>query len=397
MASSAAQIASITAMNLRNLSQRWASSLVAVVGVAGVTLVLVSVLSIAEGFRAAMDLAGSDDVAIALRAGSTDEITSGVPQEAARVISDAAQVARGSDQRPIVSPELYVVVDAVLRGKGSAANLPLRGVGPLAPQIRKRFRIEEGRMFAAGSNEIIIGTGAAQQFEGLGVGQSVRWGSGTWTVVGRFSERGGISESEAWGDARVIAQAYNRGTTYQSVRALLSSAAAFDDFKDVLSADPRVNVRIERERDFYAEQSKFLRTLVTTAGWTLALMMGFGAVFAALNTMSIAVDGRTREIATLRALGFGAAPVVVSVMAESLLLGSLGGLLGGAIAYVAFDGLRSSTLNWQNFSQVTFAFTVTPSLVFTGIAYGLVLTLLGGLMPAIRGARLPIAAGLRES
>ncbi len=397
MASSAAQIASITAMNLRNLSQRWASSLVAVVGVAGVTLVLVSVLSIAEGFRAAMDLAGSDDVAIALRAGSTDEMTSGVPQEAARVISDAAQVARGSDQRPIVSPELYVVVDAVLRGKGSAANLPLRGVGPLAPQIRKRFRIEEGRMFAAGSNEIIIGTGAAQQFEGLGVGQSVRWGSGTWTVVGRFSERGGISESEAWGDARVIAQAYNRGTTYQSVRALLSSAAAFDDFKDVLSADPRVNVRIERERDFYAEQSKFLRTLVTTAGWTLALMMGFGAVFAALNTMSIAVDGRTREIATLRALGFGAAPVVVSVMAESLLLGSLGGLLGGAIAYVAFDGLRSSTLNWQNFSQVTFAFTVTPSLVFTGIAYGLVLTLLGGLMPAIRGARLPIAAGLRES
>jgi len=252
-------------------------------------------------------------------------------------------------------------------------------------------------MFAAGSNEIIIGTGAAQQFEGLGVGQSVRWGSGTWTVVGRFSERGGISESEAWGDARVIAQAYNRGTTYQSVRALLSSAAAFDDFKDVLTADPRVNVRIERERDFYAEQSKFLRTLVTTAGWTLALMMGFGAVFAALNTMSIAVDGRTREIATLRALGFGAAPVVVSVMAESLLLGSLGGLLGGAIAYVAFDGLRSSTLNWQNFSQVTFAFTVTPSLVFTGIAYGLVLTLLGGLMPAIRGARLPIAAGLRES
>ncbi len=397
MASSAAQIASITAMNLRNLSQRWASSLVAVVGVAGVTLVLVSVLSIAEGFRAAMDLAGSDDVAIALRAGSTDEMTSGVPQEAARVISDAAQVARGSDQRPIVSPELYVVVDAVLRGKGSAANLPLRGVGPLAPQIRKRFRIEEGRMFAAGSNEIIIGTGAAQQFEGLGVGQSVRWGSGTWTVVGRFSERGGISESEAWGDARVIAQAYNRGTTYQSVRALLSSAAAFDDFKDVLTADPRVNVRIERERDFYAEQSKFLRTLVTTAGWTLALMMGFGAVFAALNTMSIAVDGRTREIATLRALGFGAAPVVVSVMAESLLLGSLGGLLGGAIAYVAFDGLRSSTLNWQNFSQVTFAFTVTPSLVFTGIAYGLVLTLLGGLMPAIRGARLPIAAGLRES
>jgi putative ABC transport system permease protein len=390
-----AEIRAVTAMNLRNLPARWASSLVAVTGVAGVTLVLVAVLSIAEGFRAALELSGSDDVAIVLRSGSTDELTSGLVQNLVPVISDAVGVARLPGGQPIVSPELYVVVDVPIRGKASAANAPLRGVGPVAGMIRRKFEIVEGRMFEPGTSEVVVGDGAAQQYQGLEVGRTLRWGTTNWTIVGRFTEGGGIAESEIWSDSRVLQQAYNRGAFFQSLRVRLRDAASFDAFRAALAADPRLSVRVEREKTFYAEQSAFLRTLVTSAGWTIAIMMGVGAVFAALNTMYNAVSSRTREIATLRAIGFGAAPVVTSVLVESMLLGMLGGLLGGAVAFLALNGLRSSTLNWQNFSQITFAFTVTPRLVLSGIAYGLLLTFLGGLLPGLRAARAPVTAGLR--
>jgi putative ABC transport system permease protein len=389
------EMRAVTAMNLRNLPARWSSSLVAVVGVAGVTLVLVAVLSIAEGFRAALELSGSDDVAIVLRSGSTDELTSGLMQDIVPVIGDAAGVARLPGGQPIVSPELYVVVDVPIRGKGSAANAPLRGVGPVAGRIRRSLRIVEGRMFEPGTSEVVVGDGAAQQYEGLEVGRTLRWGTTNWTIVGRFSDGGGIAESEIWSDSRVLQQAYNRGALFQSLRVRLQDAAAFDGFRAALAADPRLSVRVEREKTFYAEQSAFLRTLVNTAGWTIAIMMGVGAVFAALNTMYNAVASRSREIATLRAIGFGATPVVASVLVEAMLLGVFGGLLGGLVAFLALNGLRSSTLNWQNFSQITFAFTVTPRLVLSGIAYGLLLSFLGGLLPGLRAARAPVTAGLR--
>lgn len=389
------QVRAVTAMNLRNLPQRAASSAVAVVGVAGVTLVLVAVLSVAEGFRAALELSGSPDVAIVLRSGSTDELTSGLQQQLVPVIADARGVAREADGAPVVSPELYVVVDVPIRGKGSAANAPLRGVGPFAARIRRELRIVEGRMFQPGTSEVIVGDGAAQQYDGLEVGRTVRWGTTTWTIVGRFTDGGGVAESEIWSDARVLQQAYNRGSLFQSLRVRLESAAAFAAFRDALAADPRLSVRVERETTFYAEQSAFLRSLVTSAGWTIAVMMGIGAVFAALNTMYNAVSARVREIATLRALGFGATPVLASVLVEAMLLGLLGGLIGGLVAYLALNGLRSSTLNWQNFSQITFAFTVTPRLVVSGMLYGLVLTLLGGLLPGWRAARAPVTVGLR--
>ena len=389
------QIGAITLLNLRNIPARWSSSLVAVVGVAGVVLVLVAVLSIAEGFRATLDLAGSDDVAIVLRSGSDSEMSSGISQENVPVIGDASGVVRkGNDA--IASPELYVVVDVPLRKTASPANAPFRGVGPLATATRKSFKLIKGRMFTTGTNEIIVGTGVAQQFSGLDIGRSVRWGPTSWTVVGEFADGGSVSESEIWGDARVVQSAYNRGNSYQSVRVKLQNAGAFKGFKDALTSDPRLTVSAQPEKEFYAEQSKIMRTIISNAGWTLAIMMGVGAIFAALNTMYNAVAGRVREIATLRAMGFGALPVVVSVLVESLVLGAIGGLLGGVLAYIFLDGLRSSTLNFQNFSQITFAFTITPQLIVTGIIYGLILTLIGGLLPGIRAARLPVTEGLRQ-
>ncbi len=396
MATALEQISAVTAMNLRNIPARWGSSLVALTGVAGVTLVLVAVLSISEGFRAALEISGSEDVAIVLRSGSTDELTSGITQDLIPIVGDAPGVLRINGRQAVLSPELYVVVDAQIRGKVSAANVPFRGVGPFAGMIRKGFRLEEGRMFAPGTNEIVVGRGAALQYEGLIVGREVTWGPGRWRIVGIFSDGGGVAESEVWGDGRVVSQAYNRGSIYQSVRVKLTDVESYQTFKSALARDPRVNARIERENVFYAEQQQFLQTLVNSAGWTLALMMGAGAVFAALNTMYNAVASRVREIATLRAMGFGASPVVVSVLVEALVLGALGGLLGGILAYLFFNGMRSSTLNWQNFSQITFAFTVTPQLVVTGIVYGLILTTIGGLVPGVRAARAPIIEGLRE-
>jgi putative ABC transport system permease protein len=389
------QIAAVTTMNLRNLAQRITASLVALAGVAGVVMVLVGVLSISEGFRAVLDLAAADDVAIVLRGGATDEMTSGLGQADTRVIADAPGIARDASG-PIASAELYVIVDLPLLSTGTDANVPLRGVGALAPTLREDFRMVEGRMFTPGTFEVIVGRGAARQFAGLTVGSRFMSGNTEWTVVGVFADRGSIAESEIWTEATVLQGAYNRGTSYQSVRVRLETPAAFQTFRDALSADPRLNVRVFTERGYYEQQSSMLVTLVSTLGIGIGVLMGLGAVFAALNTMYSAVAARTREIATLRALGFGATPVVVSVLVEALLLGVIGGLVGLAIAYFAFDGLTASTLNFSTFSQITFAFTVTPELLRQGMLWAIALGLLGGLLPSLRAARLPITAGLAE-
>lgn len=390
-----AQVTAIAGMNLRTMSQRAASSIVALVGIAGVVTVLIGVLSISEGFRAVLDLSGAQDVAIVLRNGASDEMGSGLTQPQTRIIADAPGIARDS-QGPIVSPELYVVVDVPLRRTGTSANVPLRGVGAQAQKLRQNFRIVEGRNFTPGTFEIIVGRGAAMQFAGLTVGKRVRWGTTDWLVTGIFEDRGSVSESEIWTDATVLQGAYNRGNTYQSTRVRLTSADALGQFKDALTSDPRLNVKVLTEKRYYEEQSRILIALVSTIGTAIAVLMGLGAVFAALNTMYSAVSARTREIATLRALGFGSTPVVSSVLAEALLIGLLGGIAGMLISYFSFNGLRASTLNFASFSQITFAFTVTPQLLVQGMAYALVLGFIGGLLPSLRAARLPITTGLRE-
>jgi putative ABC transport system permease protein len=333
---------------------------------------------------------------IVLRGGSTDEMTSGLSQAETRVIADAEQVAdeRG---RTIVSSELYVIVDVAMKSTGTEAYVPLRGVSSAAaPGLRQDFEITAGRMFTPGTFEIIVGRGAASEFAGLDVGQTLRAGTTAWSVVGHFRDRGSVAESEIWTDASVLQGVYNRGTSYQSVRARLASPQAFQAFKDALTTDPRLNVRVFTERQYYEEQSRTMTTIVGTVGVVIAVLMGLGAIFAAVNTMYSAVSARAREIATLRALGFGGFPIVVSVLVEAALIGAAGGALGMTIAYFAFNGLQASTLNFASFSQITFAFTVTPQLAMQGFVYALALGLIGGFVPSLRAARLPIIAGLRE-
>lgn len=389
------QVGTITAMNIRNMSARLASSIVALVGIAGVVTVLVGVLSIREGFRAVLDESGARDVAIVLRNGATDELGSNLSLEQTRVIADSDLIARDADG-VIASPELYVVVDVPMKSTGTAANVPLRGVGTQAPKLRQNFAIVEGRTFRPGTFEVIVGRGASLQFAGLTVGNTLKWGTTEWTVTGIFEDGGSVSESEIWTNDSALQGAYSRGSTYQSLRVKLTSANVVSQFKDALTADPRLNVRVFTERQYYEEQSQTLVALVSTIGAVIAILMGLGAVFAALNTMYSAVSARAREIATLRALGFGAVPVVSSVLAEGVLLGLAGGAVGGIVSYFAFNGVRASTMNFDTFSQISFAFTVTPALLLQALFYAVILGLVGGLFPSLRAARLPIATGLRE-
>ncbi len=395
MASAVSQVVAVTALNIRNIRERLTSSIVALVGIAGVVTVLIGVLSIGEGFRAVLDQSGAADVAIVLRGGATDEMGSGLSQEQTRIIADTNGIKR-DESGAIASPELYVVVDVPTRRTGTPANVPLRGVSPNASKLRQDFRILEGQSFTPGKFEVIVGRGAVKQFAGLEVGSKLRWGTTEWTVTGIFGDRGSVAESEIWTDATVLQGAYNRGTTYQSTRVKLTDANAMQTFKDALTTDPRLNVKVFSEKQFYEEQSHTLQALVKYVGTSIAALMGLGAIFAALNTMYSAVSARTREIATLRALGFGAVPITVSVLAEALLLGLAGGLIGAVISYFAFNGMQASTMNFATFSQITFAFTVTPQLLIQALTYALVLGFIGGLLPSLRAAKLPITTGLRE-
>lgn len=389
------QISAITSMNLRSVRERTASTLVALVSIAGVVIVLIGVLSIAAGFRAVLDQAGQKDVVLVLRNGATDEMGSSLVNAQTRIVADSSDVARDAEG-PVVSPELYVVVDVPLLRTGTAANVPLRGVGTQAAKLRKNWRIAAGRNFTPGTFEIVVGRGASEQFAGLTVGNRVRWGATDWSVVGIFEDGGSVSESEVWTDATVLQGVYNRGSSFQSMRVRLASASAAESFKKAVADDPRLKLKAQTEKEYYDEQSRTLQTLVRSIGITIAALMGLGAIFAALNTMYSAVSARTREIATLRALGFGPTPVVISVLTEALLIGLVGAAAGMLIAYFAFNGLRASTMNFSTFSQITFAFTVTPQILVLGLAYALGLAFIGGLLPGVRAARLPITTGLRE-
>ncbi len=389
------QVLVATGINLRTIPQRLGSSVVAVVGTAGVVAVFVALLSMAEGFRATMATTGSPDTVIVLRGGADAEMTSILMREDVRVIEDTAGLAR-SPEGPLASGEIYVIVDLPKRSTGLTANVPMRGVGTAAFRVRDSLAIVEGRRFETGRNEVIVGRGAASQFAGLSVGSLLTFGENRWTVVGVFDAGGTVADSEIWCDAAVLGPAYRRGDAVQVVVAKLTSPDEFQAFKDRLTTDPRLNVKVLRERDYYAEQASFVHTLITGLGLFIAALMAVGAVFAAVNTMYSSVAARTREIATLRAFGFRGGPVVVSVLNEAALLGLAGGIVGAAIAYVGFNGYRTSTINWQSFSQVAFAFRVTPGLLVQGIALALGLGLLGGLFPAIRASRLPVVTALRE-
>jgi putative ABC transport system permease protein len=353
-------------------------------------------LSLARGFEATLMASGSERNAIVRRAGATSEMDSSVMLEQVRVVEDAPGVVREGGAGPLVSPEVVVIASFPLKGRGTEGNAQVRGVSLKALAVRPTVKIVAGRAFQPGLSELLVGRNVSAAYEGLELGQTVKFGGGTWTVVGVFDSGGTAYDSELWCDYSVLRQVYQRPLNmFQSATARLTSPEALTGFKDALTADPRVTVQIDREIDYYAKQSRQLTTLITVLGSIVAVVMGIGAVFGALNTMYSAVSERSREIATLRALGFGSGSVVTSFVLEALFIALVGGLLG-CVVVLPLNGLTTGTINWQTFSHLAFAFRVTPDLLAMGIAFALMMGLIGGVPPAVRAARAPIAVALRE-
>ena len=381
------QIFQITLLSLRNLPSRFGSSSVIVVGIGGVVGVLVAILAMAKGFEASMSRAGQPDRAIVLRGGSTSELSSGMGPGEMAVVGSWSEVTAASG-------ELYLVADVPKRANQSLANLAIRGVEQPAFQIRPEISIVEGRAFETGRMEMIAGRGAVAEFEGVETGSTIELRNSTWTIVGMFEADGSVYESEVWADLATAQSIFRREGGVSSMRVRLSSPDVAGVLSQRMEDDPRLDLTLTGEDEYFRNQSQQLTVLIESFGYGVAAIMAVGAIFAALNTMYTAVSTRTVEIATLRALGFGGMPVVASVVLEALLLALLGGAAGAAVAYFGFNGWTVSTLG-GSFSQVAFDFAVTPELLVFGIVWAVGLGLIGGLFPAVRAARLPITTALR--
>lgn len=380
--------------NVRSVLQRWSSAIVAVLGVAGTVGVFVAMLALAQGFQATLVASGSPRNAIVRRAGADSEMVSSISLEDFRVIEDAPGVARDG-RGPLASAEVVVIAAFPLVRTGTEANVQVRGVSPRVLDVRDNVHVSSGRFFQPGLAELIIGRNVIRTYQGFVLGGTIRFGGGTWNVVGVFDAGGSAFDSEVWCDANVLNEIYKRPTNiFQSATFRLESADALTGFKDALTSDPRLSVEADRETDYYAKQSRMLTDLIRVLGVLVALVMGVGAVFAALNTMYSAVAERSREIAIMRALGFGGGAVVFSFMVESLFIAFLGGLLG-CLAVLPMNGFTTGTINWQTFSHLAFAFRVTPGLLVAGIVFALMMGLVGGVPPAVRAVRRPVAVALR--
>jgi len=383
----------IVLMNLRAIPDRLAPSLVIVIGIAGVVAVMVALLSMSSGLQQTLGATGREDQVVVSRGGSQGELSSFLTIGSMTLIKQDRAVARGADGLPLASGELIVITEVPRPGQDTGANVSLRGVEPVGFALRPDFEIVRGRKFRPGVQELMVGAGAAQQFAGLEIGRQIRFRGGTWTVVGHFRS-GDAYDSELWTDRETLQGAFGRS----GVSSVLMQLASRDDLEAVekrLTENPQLDVDVRTQRDFFSGQSEGLTTTIGVLAVVVAVIMAFGAVFGALNTMFSAVSARTREIGTLRAIGFGALPVVASVMAESLLLSLLGGVLGALVAYLLFNGYAVSTLG-GGFTQVAFEFAVTPGLVLIGVTLSLFIGFVGGLFPAVRAARLPVTAALRE-
>jgi putative ABC transport system permease protein len=387
------QSLAMTWLGLATIPRRLGATSVVVVGIAGVVGVLVALLAMAQGFQSTLKRAGDEETAIVLRAGANAELSSGLDRTAVTLIAQAPGVMHDAHDVPVASAEVVVVSNVPKRTTGTDANVEVRGVGSQVWHLRPEVHIVEGRRFRPGLRELIVGKGALAQFRGLATGSTVRLNGQVWTVVGIFAS-GDSHESEIWGDAESVAAAYRR-SGFQSVSVRLRAADAIEAFKAALAGDPRLRVDVETTREYYNKQSERLSTVIRAIGYGVTLIMALGAVFGALNTMYAAIAARTREIATLRALGFSGLPVVVSIMLETMLLAFAGGMLGAGIAWTVFNGYTVSTLG-GNFSQVVFRFQVTPELLLRGLQWALAIGLLGGLFPALRAVHLPVTQALRE-
>ncbi len=381
--------------NLESVRARWASALVAVIGIAGSVGVFVAMLALARGFQATLVTSGSPRNAMVRRAGATSEIDSIINLDQVRAVEDAPEVERGPDG-PLVSPEAVVIAALPLRTTGTDANVQLRGVTPRAFRVHDRVRLREGRSFRPGFYELVAGSQAVRSYAGVTPGSALNLGGSAWTVVGVFEAGGSAFDSEIWCDVDVLLPTYQRPRgIYQSVIARLPSRDELSRLRARLTSDPRLSVQVDGETEYYAKSSQMMTSLILGLGSLVATIMGVGAVFGALNTMYSAVAERTREIATIRALGFGTGAVVVSFVVEALLIAFTGGLVG-CVAVLPINGLTTATLNFQTFSHLAFAFRITPSLQGGGLVFALVMGLLGGVPPALRAARLPVAVALRD-
>lgn len=382
------------AYNLRSARERWASSLVAVLGIAGTVAVFVAMLALARGFKATVASSGLPQNVIVQRAGADTEMTSTLLIPDVRVLEDAPQVARRGPE-PLVVPEVVVIAALPLRGTQSDANVQMRGTSPRVLAVRDNIRVVQGRFFQPGLYEIVAGKNAAQAYEGIEVGKTVRIGPGTWTVVGMFDAGGSAFDSEVWADADVLNGNYQRPPgVFQSATARLRATDDFAAFESGITRDPRLKVNVVREPAYYERQSQTVTTLITVLGGLVAVVMGMGAVLGALNTMYSSVAERSREIAVLRALGFGRGSVVLSFVVEALCIALVGGVIG-CIAVLPVNGVTTGTMNWQTFSHLSFAFRITADLLVLGLMFAVAMGLLGGLPPAIRASRANVAATLR--
>ncbi len=388
------QAASVTWVGVSTLGQRLGSSSVIMVGIAGVVGVLVAMLAMGDGLQKTLKSTGDTETAIVLRGGASAELSSGISREHATLISQAAGILRDAEGKPITSAELVVVANLPKKSTGTDANVEIRGVGPQVWALRPNVQIIEGRKFTPGLREMIVGKGARQQFAGLDPGSTINLNNQQWTIVGVFAS-GDAHESELEGDVDTVSAAYRR-QGYQSVTVRLTSPEALDTFKATLASDPQLKVEAKTTLEYYTAQSEGLSKVIRVVGITIATIMAIGAIFGALNSMYAAVATRAREIATLRAIGFRSPPVIVSVMLETMLLALIGGLLGAFVAWLLFNNYTVSTLG-ANFSQVVFQFSVSPALLWTGVKWALAIGFVGGLLPAVRAARLPVTTALRES
>ena len=385
------QTASVTHVGIATLSQRLGSASVVVMSIAEVVAVLVALLAMGAGFERTLKQTGSDDTALILRAGAKVEAGSSLSSEAVAIASQATEILRDASNRPIASPEQLVIASLPKRSTGLDAFIAMRGVDEQGWKLRSEVTITAGRKFKTGLRELIVGQDAQQKFSGLNIGSTLTFNNQPWTVVGAFNS-GDAHNSELWGDAGVIRSTY-RLEGANSLSARLTSASALNTLQATLASDPRLQVDVQTTRQFYNRQSERFAKLIRIVGATIGGLMAIGALFGALNATYTAVASRTREIATLRAMGFRSVPVISSVLMETVLLATVGGGLGALTAWLAFDGYLAATAGASG--QIVFAFDVSPALLWEGLRWALAIGLVGGLFPAVRAARMPIAVGLR--
>ena len=391
------QATSVAGVGISTLRQRLGASAVIVVGIAGVVAVLVALLAMAEGYSETLRKTGGVDTAIVMRGASASEVMSVLERESIVQIAQSAGVARDARGVPIASDEVVVAANLPVRGGnvGEEGSVQLRGVGEQAWAVRPQVKIVEGRRFAPGLRELIVGRGAARQFAGLAPGSEIRLGTQPWKVAGVF-ESGDAMESEIWGDATAVAETYRRGSSRNAVTVRLGDPRSFAAFKAALESNPQLKVDAATTLDYFGKQSEQMTQVIRAMGLAVGAIMAIGAMFGALNTMFAAVAARAREIATLRAIGFSGLPVVVAVLLETMLLALLGGLIGGALAWAVFNGYSASTMAGGSVGQLAFELRVTPELLWTGLKWALAIGFIGGLFPAMRAARLPVTTALRE-